>query len=132
MLLADTQRVRDPAHGSCLQQVVVHTHRQVAGDVLIFNVLMSLRGEKAAKDSAPEAMRSPSLGGHGLYPAPSRALTVPLTFQWTEGLGKAMALQVRFTTSSCRTYSGELMATIRGFPVGMAHQPPAALAGEQG
>lgn len=42
-----------------------------------------------------------------------------------------MALQVRFTTSSCRTYSGELMSTIRGFPVERVHQPPTALRGEQ-
>lgn len=42
VLLADTQRVGDLARGSCPQQVVVHAHRQVAGDVLIFNVLMSL------------------------------------------------------------------------------------------
>lgn len=72
------------------------------------------------------------LRDHGLDPAPSPALTVPLTSQWTEGLGKAMALQVRFTTSSCRTYSGELMATIRGFPVRRAHQAPVALGGERG
>lgn len=46
------------------------------------------------------------------------ALTVPLTLQWKEGWGKAMALQVRLITSSCRTYSGALMATMRGFPAG--------------
>lgn len=100
--------------------------------MLIFNILMSLRGGEAAKDSAPEAMCSPFSGDHSPDPAPSRALTVPLTFQWTEGLGNAMALQVRFTTSSCRTYSGELMATIRGFPVGSAHQTSEALRGKQG
>lgn len=46
MLLTDTQCVGDPAHGSRPQQVVVHAYGQVAGDVLIFNILMSLRGSK--------------------------------------------------------------------------------------
>lgn len=42
--------------------------------------------------------------GHSPNSAPPRpALTVPLMLQRTEGRGKAMALQVRFTTSSCRT-----------------------------
>lgn len=75
------------------------------------------------------------LGSPSDIPAwPLPALTVPLMLHWKLGRGKAMALQVRLTTSSWRTYSGELMATIRGFPVGRGHQHPQLLGvlGRQG
>lgn len=53
VLLADPQRVGDPAHGPGPQQVVAHAHRQVAGDVLVLHVLVGLRGGRAARGSAP-------------------------------------------------------------------------------
>lgn len=130
VLLADPQRVGDPAHGPRPQQVVAHAHRQVAGDVLVLHVLVGLRGGRAARGSAPRGRaQHPGDAAARIRPppcSPRPALTVPLMLQRTEGRGKAMALQVRFTTSSCRTYSGELMATMRGFPAGTAQRAPLA------
>lgn len=92
MLFTDTQRVGDPAHGSRPQQVMVHTHRQVAGDVLIFNVFMSLQGKEAARDSVLKAMHSPSerpQRGPSTLPSSHRPIDIPVDRRPGESNGLA-------------------------------------------
>lgn len=68
VLLTDTQPVGHPAHGSCLQQVVAHPHRQVAGDVLLVRVLVSLGRAGRAGFSAWAAPQTSQPGPSQLSP----------------------------------------------------------------
>lgn len=84
-LLTGAELVEHPAHGSCPHQLVAHPHRQVAGDVLVVHVLVSLgrAGRAGSVPGQPLGQARPA------PPSSHRAVDAPLDGGRGEGDGLA-------------------------------------------